>query len=254
MVRLDQLEALVHHGRRVDRDLGAHPPIRMRHRLLGGNVAHGIEAELAERPAARRQDDVVDGVALALVEHLVDSVVLAVDRQQASRSGARPRPMTRLPAHTSTSLLASATMAPRRIAASVGARPAAPTIAAITIRLAAPPPRSPLAVRPRPRRRCPRAPPSAPCNGWDRRPPRAVHRAAAPAPPGFSASRCAVSASTTKSSRWRSMRSRRVAADRAGAAENRNAALLPCGVRVHCPILIARSLIARLRRCRRRQG
>ena len=36
------------------------------------------------------------------------------------------------PAHTSTSLLASATMTPRRIAASVGARPAAPTIPAMT--------------------------------------------------------------------------------------------------------------------------
>ena len=40
--------------------------------------------------------------------------------------------MTRAPAQTSTSLLASATMTPRRIAARVGASPAAPTIPAIT--------------------------------------------------------------------------------------------------------------------------
>ncbi len=40
--------------------------------------------------------------------------------------------MTRAPAQTSTSLLASATMTPRRIAAKVGANPAAPTIPAIT--------------------------------------------------------------------------------------------------------------------------
>ena len=37
-VRLDHLEALVHHRRRVDRDLAAHRPVRMRARLVGRDV------------------------------------------------------------------------------------------------------------------------------------------------------------------------------------------------------------------------
>ena len=41
MVGLDQLEALVHQRRRVDRDLAAHLPGRMRERLLAGDRRRG---------------------------------------------------------------------------------------------------------------------------------------------------------------------------------------------------------------------
>jgi hypothetical protein len=40
VVRLDQLQALVHHGRAVDADLGAHRPIGVRHRLRRGDPRH----------------------------------------------------------------------------------------------------------------------------------------------------------------------------------------------------------------------
>ena len=40
MMRLDQLEPLVHHRRRIDADLGAHRPVGMRHRLLGRRRRH----------------------------------------------------------------------------------------------------------------------------------------------------------------------------------------------------------------------
>ena len=86
--------------------------------------------------------------------------------------------MKRLPAQTSTSLLAKATMRPRRIAARVGASPAAPTMPAITQsagRSAASTSAS------RPARRldpaCRRAPPSAPDSPPDRRPRQSARRA-----------------------------------------------------------------------------
>ena len=40
VMRLDQFEALVHQGRGIDRDFGAHGPVRMAQRLFGGRVAH----------------------------------------------------------------------------------------------------------------------------------------------------------------------------------------------------------------------
>ena len=64
-VRLDQLEALVHHGGRIDRDLGAHVPVGMGQRLLRRGLGHVGQRPVAERPAGRRQDQPVDGVALA---------------------------------------------------------------------------------------------------------------------------------------------------------------------------------------------
>ena len=40
MMRLDHLEPLVHHGRGIDRDLGAHVPVRMGDRLLRRDRGH----------------------------------------------------------------------------------------------------------------------------------------------------------------------------------------------------------------------
>ena len=82
MVRLDDLEPLVHHGRRIDRDLGAHAPVGMRHRLLRRRILHFRIAAFQERAAARGQDDALDGGALLEGEDLEDGVVLAVHRQE----------------------------------------------------------------------------------------------------------------------------------------------------------------------------
>ena len=92
---------------------------------------HVGQRPVAERPARRGQDQLLDRVALRSVEHLEDGVVLGVDRQQPRAR--RARRVGQQPAGADqASLLASATMAPRRAAARVGASPAAPTIAAIT--------------------------------------------------------------------------------------------------------------------------
>ena len=115
-MRLDQLQALVHHGGRIDRNLGAHVPVGMGHRLLGRRLGHVGQRPVAERPARRGQDQPLDGGALAGVEHLEDRVVLGIDRQQHAARLAAPRRSAARPAQTSASLLASATMraAPRR--------------------------------------------------------------------------------------------------------------------------------------------
>ena len=62
VVRLDQLEALVHHGGRIDRDLGAHVPVRMGHRLLGRGLGHLGQRPVAERAARCGQDQPLDRV------------------------------------------------------------------------------------------------------------------------------------------------------------------------------------------------
>ena len=57
-VRLDHLEALVHHRRRVDRDLAAHRPVRMRARLRPASRARSSSSGArAERPARRGEQD-----------------------------------------------------------------------------------------------------------------------------------------------------------------------------------------------------
>ena len=78
-VRLDHLEPLVGERRRVDRDLRAHRPRRVRERLLRRDVGELVARASAERAAARRQDE-----ALGLPElcALVERRVLAVDRDQ----------------------------------------------------------------------------------------------------------------------------------------------------------------------------
>ena len=57
MMRLDQLEPLVHQRRRIDRDLRAHRPVGMRDRLRRRGRGDLLGRAGAERAAARGQDD-----------------------------------------------------------------------------------------------------------------------------------------------------------------------------------------------------
>ena len=50
-MRFDDFEALVHHRRRIDRDLAAHAPARMGTGLLGRDVGELAEWRAVERPA-----------------------------------------------------------------------------------------------------------------------------------------------------------------------------------------------------------
>ena len=121
-------------------------------RSAASGVARGhlLPAGGAERAARRGQDDPLDGAAVAVGHRLEDRVVLGIDRQQ-RRAGLAHGAQHHLAGADQASLLASATALPRRIAARVGARPAAPVIAAMVqsasqSRRPRPPPRR----RPRP--------------------------------------------------------------------------------------------------------
>ena len=79
VVGLDQLEALVHQRRRVDRDLAAHRPGRVLERLLDGDLLELGAAAAAERAAAGGQDEPLDGPGALAGEQLVQRRVLGVD-------------------------------------------------------------------------------------------------------------------------------------------------------------------------------
>ena len=130
-VRLDHFQALVRERRRVDRDLGAHPPRRVAERLLGGDAG-----EVVRVPSRNGPPDAVRIRRATLVQVLADQAlpdrgVLGIDRAQPGRAGspmgragrvaapsrrAAPRAsgMTRCPPATSVSLLAVATTLPAR--------------------------------------------------------------------------------------------------------------------------------------------
>ena len=113
--RLDDLERLVHHGGRVDRDLAPHHPVGMGAGLVGRHLAQRGRIARAERPARGGEHDVVDarGPAAAVFgQALEDRRMLAVDGQQ---RGAAPRTafMKKAPPTTSASLLASSRRFPR---------------------------------------------------------------------------------------------------------------------------------------------
>ncbi len=106
-----------------------------------------------------------------------------------------------LPAETRHSLLASAMSAPRRAAASVGPRPALPTIAAITQPASRSPPRSGRCARRQRRYRCRSTPPEfavAMLVGGDWRAPR---RRGGPAPQATGCCRCRSARATANRSR-----------------------------------------------------
>ena len=136
-VRFDHLETLVHHGRGVYADLAPHHPIRMGTGFVRRHPRKFRERPLPERTAGGGEQDAADagrpGVPrVARRKALEDRVVLAVDRQQ-RRAARCAAPMNAAPPMTSASLLASRMRLPARAAASVGRRPAAPTIAATTV-------------------------------------------------------------------------------------------------------------------------
>mmetsp|Transcript_83016 Transcript_83016/g.216697 ORF Transcript_83016/g.216697 Transcript_83016/m.216697 type:complete len:224 (-) Transcript_83016:201-872(-) len=80
---LDYLQALVHHCRRVDSDLGAHVPIRVRRRPLSQHLwvgrLHLFDGHVPERAAAARQDNLLDAVLRHALHALEDRRVLRVD-------------------------------------------------------------------------------------------------------------------------------------------------------------------------------
>ena len=54
----------------------------MGHRLLGRRLCHGLHRRLAERPARGGEHDLLDALCALEVEHLVDGIVLRIDREQ----------------------------------------------------------------------------------------------------------------------------------------------------------------------------
>ena len=81
-VRLDHLEPFVHERRRIDGDLAAHAPGRM---LQGGcrlRALEGAGRRFSGRPPRCRQDDAAYVFLVSAVQALMNSVVLAVDRQK----------------------------------------------------------------------------------------------------------------------------------------------------------------------------
>ena len=78
---LDQLQSLVHHGRRVGRDLRAHRPVWVLERLFPGDRAQFFCGLAEERAARSGQDDLIERIALARLHALEDSRVLGVYRQ-----------------------------------------------------------------------------------------------------------------------------------------------------------------------------
>src|SRR5205807_1453376 len=85
-VRLDQLETLVGECGRVDGDLRAHVPGRVRKRIVRRNALQLLAPAPAERTARRGQHERVDLFRRTAVETLERSGVLAVDRKQCSPS------------------------------------------------------------------------------------------------------------------------------------------------------------------------
>jgi len=85
MMRLDDLEPLVHERGGVDRNLGAHMPGRMFQCLSRRDVTQIVARATSERPA-RCGDPQFGDLALVLAEQaLVDCPVLGVDRHERAR-------------------------------------------------------------------------------------------------------------------------------------------------------------------------
>ena len=63
VVRLDQFQTFVHHGRRIDGYLRPHRPVRMAQRLIERSCTHRLERPGAERPAGSREDNAAHVIA-----------------------------------------------------------------------------------------------------------------------------------------------------------------------------------------------
>ena len=125
VVRLDHLEPLVHHRRRVDRDLGPHAPGGMAQRVLARDPLQFIG-----RSAAKRTPDAVSTAAVTRSGGAPSSSWKSAECSESTGTRAAPvrarTAATRSPPATRLSLLARATVIPRSRAASVGRSPAAP--------------------------------------------------------------------------------------------------------------------------------
>ena len=87
VMRLDELEALVHQGRGVDRDLGTHRPFRMVERLFDRDLVQVQLRVGPERTAARGDDQPAHVLALLAPEALPDRAVLRIDGTDTSLPG-----------------------------------------------------------------------------------------------------------------------------------------------------------------------
>ena len=131
---LDHLQALVHHGGGIDRDLGAHRPVGMGDGLLRrGRRPSASRRPGAERPAGGGEDQARrPAAAHAGLQHLEDGRVLGIDRDH--RAARRPGPCAAGPGRRrpGSPCWPGPRSAPARAAARVGARPATPTMADMT--------------------------------------------------------------------------------------------------------------------------
>jgi len=76
---LDDLEAFVHHRRRVDGNLVAHPPRRMSERGLDADLAERDEIAIQKRTARGGEDDALHFLVQAGTQRLMHGVVFGVD-------------------------------------------------------------------------------------------------------------------------------------------------------------------------------
>ena len=90
VVGLHHLQALVHQRRRVDRDLAAHRPRRVRERLLDGDVLQLGRVRPRNGPPLAVIDQPLDRARRLAGEQLVQRGVLGVDRHDAARRSPRP--------------------------------------------------------------------------------------------------------------------------------------------------------------------
>ena len=136
---LDELEALVHERGGIHRDLAAHDPVRMRAGLLRRDAARAARVGQSRNgpPEAVSRMRRTPGGRLAGSARRAAGT--GRSRCARCRSGSSVAPDARTarissgPAMTSDSLLASSRRLPARAAASVERRPAAPTMAAMTL-------------------------------------------------------------------------------------------------------------------------
>ena len=70
MMRLDELERLVHQRRRIDGDLRPHGPVGMGERLLRRDASHVGQAPRPEGTARGSETDALDGLRCAAAHHL----------------------------------------------------------------------------------------------------------------------------------------------------------------------------------------
>src|SRR5260370_16679213 len=80
--RLNNLETLIHHRRRIDSDAVAHPPVRMRQRLFGRDVGQRRQRGLSKRPARRCQHQPPHFSVCSAAQALMHGVVFAIHGQK----------------------------------------------------------------------------------------------------------------------------------------------------------------------------